>query len=240
MIAGQFDVVFRGQIVKNFELEQVKDNLVQLFKSSPEAVDKLFSGKEVAIKKSLDYTTAMKYQSALKKAGALALIKEVESDPNTNSHSKRTDIPSPGDGAESRPKKAQFGPAAASFTDATPKPPSSVDREPPQASSNTGAEPAVATEEPANNASHTANQDEPVSDVSTQSASESQSEPTAEGESFTVAEVGASILPDKVYEKRDVDTSALSLAEPGERIMPDTPKNEPPAPSVEHLSLVDN
>lgn len=78
MIDGKFDVVFRGQIVKSFELETVKSNLIKLFKSSPQAVEKLFSGGEVTIRRGLDYASAMKYQSALKNAGALALIKEVE------------------------------------------------------------------------------------------------------------------------------------------------------------------
>ncbi len=77
MIEGQFDIIFRGQIVKQFELEEVKKNLVALFKSSPEAIEKLFTGNEVTIRKGIDYADAMKYQSALKKAGALALIKEI-------------------------------------------------------------------------------------------------------------------------------------------------------------------
>ncbi len=62
MINGQFDVIFRGQTIKSMELTDVKANLVGVFKSSPEAVEKLFSGKEVTIKKSFDYSTAMKFQ----------------------------------------------------------------------------------------------------------------------------------------------------------------------------------
>ena len=93
MIDGKFDVVFRGQIVKNAELSEVKDSLVKLFKSSPGAVENLFSGEEVAIKKSLDYSTAMKYQSAIKKAGALALIKEVESENTNTRQAAKTEAP---------------------------------------------------------------------------------------------------------------------------------------------------
>ena len=69
MIDGKFDVVFRGKIVRGLDESVVKSNLVTLFKSSPEAVDKLFNGSEVVVRKELDYATAMKYQSALKKAG---------------------------------------------------------------------------------------------------------------------------------------------------------------------------
>jgi hypothetical protein len=80
MIDGKFDVVFRGQITKNHSVDDVKASLVKLFKSSPEAIERLFTGAEVPIRKSLDYSEAMKYQSALKNVGALALIKEVEVD----------------------------------------------------------------------------------------------------------------------------------------------------------------
>lgn len=82
MIEGKFDIVFRGQVVKQFELAEVKSNLVNLFKSSPEAIEKLFLGSEVTIRKGVSYADAMKYQSALKKAGALALIKEIIEEPN--------------------------------------------------------------------------------------------------------------------------------------------------------------
>ncbi|WP_196138230.1 hypothetical protein [Aliikangiella sp. G2MR2-5] len=88
MIDGKFDVVFRGQIVKTAEIGDVKAKLGQLFKSSPDAIDRLFSGTEVAIRKNLDYPAAMKYQSAMKQVGALALIKEVES---TDSESEVTE-----------------------------------------------------------------------------------------------------------------------------------------------------
>ncbi len=82
MIDGIFNVVFRGQIVKSFDEATVKDNLVKLFKSSPQAIERLFAGGDTIIRKSLDYSQAMKYQSALKKAGALALIQEVEAEQN--------------------------------------------------------------------------------------------------------------------------------------------------------------
>ena len=59
MIDGKFDVIFRGQIVKGREINEVKNNLVSLFKSSLTAVEPLFSGADIKIKKSLDYSTAM-------------------------------------------------------------------------------------------------------------------------------------------------------------------------------------
>jgi len=252
MIAGQFDVVFRGQIVKSFELERVKDNLVQLFKSSPEAVDKLFSGKEVAIKKALDYTTAMKYQSALKKAGALALIKEIEVASSAENSIQQGNFT---DHTKHKPAKAQFGQAqtASSFTDATPNGQSdqsdqSSASSPTSTNSQFPAKETDSNESIAESSSETrskfigqqtsSKEQVSIREVSTKSTQSADSA-SEEGESLTVAEIGASILPDKVYEKRDVDTSALSLAAAGERILPEAERDEPPPPSTDHLSLVD-
>ena len=167
MIEGTFDIVFRGQIIKSIEIEEVKTNLAVLFKSSPEAIDKLFTGNEVSIKRGLDYLTAMKYQSSLKKAGALALIKEV---------------------ADTKKKST----------------------------TETSAAPSV------------------VSKVNT---SETSVEATSTDDSLTLADVGTQLIPDKVYEKREIDTSGLSLAPIGERIMPPKEPDNTPPPSIDHLSL---
>jgi len=179
MIEGKFDVIFRGQIVKSFELEQVKQNLVQLFKSSPDAIERLFAGQEATIRKALDYTSAMKYQSALKNAGALALIREVAQ-------------------SADEPLEQKFQPEA---TKATP----------------------VAA------ASDSAQAVKSADDISASTVSQ--------GNDLTVAEVGAQILPPKIYEKREVDTSELSLAQAGERILPPKAPEEHPVPSIDHLSL---
>jgi len=190
MIEGQFDVIFRGQTIKNFDIAEVKSNLVNLFKSSPEAVEKLFCGEEVVVKKSLDYTTAMKYQSALKKAGALALIKEIEV--NSPATTTTTDQ------------------AVSNSFNQTQQTRQSIQPNQPSESINT---PTVETNQAP------------------------QPAPDDSASSLTVAEVGAQILPDKVYEKREVDTSDLSLAAAGERIMPKKPPEEHKQPSIDHLSL---
>ncbi|TQV84474.1 hypothetical protein [Aliikangiella coralliicola] len=193
MIEGKFDVVFRGQIVKSFELDDVKNNLVKLFKSSPQAVDRLFSGNEVVIRKGIDYGDAMKYQSALRNAGALALIKEVENDESSAS------------------EKPQAAPAKA-----------------PQSAGPT-------TAFQSNDSSSGSNS----SNTEVTQTAEASAQEGAQSDGLTVAAVGAQILPDKVYEKREVDTSALSLAKAGERILPKKPPEEHPQPSTDHLSLDD-
>jgi len=184
MIDGKFDVIFRGQIVKGRELNDVKNNLVSLFKSSLKAVEPLFSGADIKIKKSLDYTTAMKYQSALKQAGALAIISEVVVTKSKANFMMPDDVP---ENNSSSSGKAQI---------------------------------TVETEQ------------KPLPE----SVSEADPLPTNDG-TLTVAEVGSRLMPDKIYEKRDVDTSDLSLANVGERILPAKAKENHPKPSIDHLSL---
>ncbi len=189
MIDGKFDVVFRGQTIKNIPLEDVKTNLVGLFKSSPEAVEKLFGGSEVAIKKSLDYSTAMKYQSALKKAGALALIKEVESQ---HSPALQDSISNHG--------KADFGAKT---------------------------KPSVAESE---------SQAVVKSEINQSFEADNTQDASSQGD-MTLAAVGSAIMPGKVYKKREVDTSELSLAAAGERILPKKAEEHHPQPSIDHLKL---
>ncbi len=76
MIEGKFDIIFAGRLVPNKTPEEVHANLAKLFKTNEAQIKKLFSGSSVTIKKGLEYAQAMKYQSALKAAGALVLIKE--------------------------------------------------------------------------------------------------------------------------------------------------------------------
>ena len=197
MIDGKFNVVFRGQIVKSVEKQAVKENLAKLFKSTPEAMERLFTGEEVVIRKDLDYAGAMKYQSALRSAGALALIKEIEieSENAENAINSQSDAPS-SHSAPSTSGRANFG----------------------------------AKEEQSTTPSAT----EAVQEVTTTAQDQSENQDKSD---FSLAEVGAQIMPDKVYEKRDVDTSGLSLAQAGERILPPSEPESAPVVSIEHLKL---
>ncbi|MBR9805500.1 hypothetical protein GYB62_03215 [bacterium] len=65
-----FDIIFDGSIANGFDEATVRSNLGQLFKLDSQGVDKLFTGKAVALKRGVDRNTAAKYQAALSKAGA--------------------------------------------------------------------------------------------------------------------------------------------------------------------------
>ena len=202
MIDGKFDVVFRGQIIKSMELTEVKVNLANLFKSSPEAIEKLFSGEEAVIKKSLDYAMAMKYQSAIKKSGALALIKEIE-EPIAKIQAK------PNSG------RASFGVTEPSD-------------EVTEANADVNAE---------QNTDIQSHQTPVVTSENNPPTETKEAGLSSEGNDMTLADAGSQILPDKVYEKREVDTSELSLALVGERLLPKKAAEVHVQPSIDHLSL---
>lgn len=69
-----FDLVFRGEIVKNIDEKLARKNVQQLFKIPVAKVDALFSGKPVVLKRGLNMEVANKYRVAIKKAGALVNV----------------------------------------------------------------------------------------------------------------------------------------------------------------------
>lgn len=75
---ARYQVVFSGEIAKGQHIEKVKRNLASLYKVEVKKIERLFSGHALAIKKDVDYKTAMKYKSTFEKAGAICNIEEVE------------------------------------------------------------------------------------------------------------------------------------------------------------------
>ncbi len=75
---GLFEVVFDGKTMPNRNVDDVKAALAQLFKTNTATIDKLFGGQPIAIKKSVDYQSALRYIAAMKEAGALARLRQME------------------------------------------------------------------------------------------------------------------------------------------------------------------
>lgn len=71
-----YDVFYRGEVVEGADTARVRDNLAQLFKTQGAGLDRLFSGQPVLIKRGVDRQTALKYQVAMKKAGAICRVRE--------------------------------------------------------------------------------------------------------------------------------------------------------------------
>ncbi|HEY0289640.1 MAG TPA: DUF805 domain-containing protein [Pseudomonas sp.] len=73
-MAEHFSIVFEGQRRNGVELETAKLNLAQLFKSDVSAIERLFSGKPITVKRGLTHDDAQRYLKALNDAGVEARI----------------------------------------------------------------------------------------------------------------------------------------------------------------------
>jgi hypothetical protein len=83
-----YTVVVTGKIMDGFQIDQVKVNLSQLFKLNDEHLDKIFSGKPVAIRRGVDKQQALKLRLALSKAGAIAVLKSSPAAAPTAGHAQ--------------------------------------------------------------------------------------------------------------------------------------------------------
>lgn len=70
-----YSLIFRGDLVAGFTAGDVKANMARLFKAGPETVEKLFSGRPLAIKKGLGKAQAQQLQATLAKIGAQTSLK---------------------------------------------------------------------------------------------------------------------------------------------------------------------
>ncbi|MBR7216129.1 DUF805 domain-containing protein [Pseudomonas sp. B2021] len=77
MSDSRFKIVFDGALRPGVESTTAKLNLAELFKSDVEAIEKLFTGRPVALKRDLSHSDAETYLTALHNAGVDARI-EVE------------------------------------------------------------------------------------------------------------------------------------------------------------------
>lgn len=74
MTEPRFKIVFDGTLLPGVEPDNAKENLAVLFKTQRDAVERLFSGRPVALKRDLAEADAQKYLMALNKAGLDARI----------------------------------------------------------------------------------------------------------------------------------------------------------------------
>jgi hypothetical protein len=78
-MAGQlYKVVFEGEILEGSQVQEVKRALAKLYNTREDQVERFFSGKRLAVKKNVDYETAMKYVKAFERAGAVCRVEELE------------------------------------------------------------------------------------------------------------------------------------------------------------------
>lgn len=115
MTTPLFKIVFEGQLRNGVELQTAKLNLARLFKSEVTAVDKLFNGKPVALKRGLTQADAQVYLNALNDAGVEARI---ETDPLISLNIEEVEESSPAPYAAQPQPNSPYAPPRASVIDA--------------------------------------------------------------------------------------------------------------------------
>jgi hypothetical protein len=73
-----YRVIFEGEILEGNQVQEVKRALAKLYAIREDKVERFFSGKRLAVKKDVDYETAMKYVKAFERAGAVCGVEELE------------------------------------------------------------------------------------------------------------------------------------------------------------------
>lgn len=79
MSENRFKIMFDGALLPGVDITTAKLNLAELFKSDVAAIERLFSGRPVALKRDLSHSDAQTYLQALAKTGIDARI---ESEPS--------------------------------------------------------------------------------------------------------------------------------------------------------------
>ncbi len=84
--SATFDVLFRGDIATGSDIEKVKEQVAKSFKLDQAAINQLFSGEVISLKRNIDRATAERIYQRLSDAGAVANIV-----PNLSSSSDQPD-----------------------------------------------------------------------------------------------------------------------------------------------------
>lgn len=71
MAERRYDIQFSGELAEGTDAAVARERLRDLFKLSPDALDRLFSGRPAVIKRDLDEAGAARYRAAFREAGAL-------------------------------------------------------------------------------------------------------------------------------------------------------------------------
>lgn len=119
MSENRFKIVFDGTLLPGVETMTAKLNLADLFKSDVESIEKLFSGRPVALKRDLSKADADTYLQALQKAG---LDPRIESDdPVAFSLNETHDAGYAGNNDPARPAASPYAPPRAPVGDSYPQ-----------------------------------------------------------------------------------------------------------------------
>lgn len=204
-----YNIVFKGELVRSFDLPAVKKNIGQLFKMDGSKLEALFSGKTIVLKRNLNFETATKYRVAIKKAGARVDLVMVESEPMASSNGSESRAPA---GTTKPLSQLQSGSKPESKTGSKPQP---KDKAGLQAQSKTNLGKAAFGERTAAVSPDTALSGSPSEDSR---AEEVKGRGQADMAGFSLAPAGSDVLSEserKEHVDVEIDTSALSVKAAG-------------------------
>lgn len=202
-----YNVYFAGQVQDGQQLDAVKAKLAKLFNADEQTLEKLFSGKAQLLKRNCDKATAVKYKTAIEKAGGVPVVKAV------------TDAIAP---APDNAKNAQA--SQSSPTEKT-------------ASEKIAALAAAA--EGGTMAVSNASANTPAKTPAKTPTSKPTPTDEADGSGIVLAPEGTEVLRESErtpFVEKNIDTSALSVDAPAERLAPEAPP-APDAPDTTHLDM---
>jgi hypothetical protein len=78
MDQARYDVYLSGQLGEGVSPAAAAASLAQLFKSTPEAMAGLLTGRPQLLKRAVDKATALKYRDALRRAGVLVAFRSLQ------------------------------------------------------------------------------------------------------------------------------------------------------------------
>lgn len=94
MSETRYNIIFKGEILDGYDLEQIKIDLAHLFKKEPEQVEKLFAGNPVILKRNADRKTAQRYKQILEKTGVRCYLQSIQHEANQQTPSSAPQKPS--------------------------------------------------------------------------------------------------------------------------------------------------
>jgi hypothetical protein len=211
----RYNVYFAGEVIKGHGLDSVREKLAKIFNADQQTLDKLFCGRAQLIKRNCDEATARKYQAAMERAGAQAIIKAAEASAGTDSGRPMTRAEKIA-ALAATPVEERYLPADAG--EATTTPPTEAEPEP-------EAEPGDLSLEPPGTA--VLREDERAEPVVCEVDTSRLAVDTAAGR----------LSPEPPPSPSSPDTSHLHMAEVGETI-PNLPASEAPlSPNTDALAL---
>ena len=106
MTEKKYHVVFSGEVAEGEAIDNIKERMAVLFKTSSANIDALFKQKNAVIKRNVDEETAQKYVLMIRKTGAICRI--APADPASAPSSQAQKPPAP---AEAPPPEKKAEPA---------------------------------------------------------------------------------------------------------------------------------